>query len=135
MAPISDPPSTSSHSTNGYPSPLPPKQTQKGFTQIIYPTEELSVLQSTFSLDIISATCVVPSSIPNTGPSIIPSTGYPNIILYPVPYLIPNHSTLGSYLLPSFLPDTVFFPPIYHQCHRKKNYMNTKVLIHFHPQN
>ena len=108
--PISAPPSTSSHSTSGYPSPLPPKQTQKEFTRFISPTHKPLYFQSLIPLDPTSAPCVLPSAIPSTGPSTIPGTDLTNIFLSPVPYAIPNHSPSGPYLLPYFIPDTVFSP-------------------------
>ena len=50
---------------------------------------------------------MTPSYAPR-GPSTIPSTCSPNIILSSVIYVIPNHSPSGPYLLPYFIPDTLF---------------------------
>ena len=78
--------------------------------------------------------CVFPSTIPSTVISNIPVTGYPNLLLSPVPYAIPNHSPSGPYLLPSFIKETLFFPPTYHQCHLQNNSMKKQVLKNSHPQ-
>ena len=73
---ISDPPSTPSHSTNGYPTPSR-KKTKKEFTHIIYPTQDLSDLSSPLTLDPTSSNFVLPSAIK--------STVYPIVLLSPVP--------------------------------------------------
>ena len=134
LEPTSDTPSTPSHYNSGDPYPLPTKQTQMEFTQIISPKQDPSDLPYPLPLVPTSTPCFVPINIPSNGPSTIPSTGSPNIILSFVPYVLPNHSPSLTYLLPPFINDTVFLPPNYHQFHLQNNYMNTQVLTPSHPQ-
>ena len=125
VEPISAPPSTLDHSTRGDTSPRPPKQTPKEPTNIISPKQELLYLPSQLPLVPTSDHCVFPSDIP--------SYGSPNMLLHPDPYVLPNRSPSGIYLLPYFITDTVFTPPSYHQCQLQKNYPKTQVLTPSHP--
>ena len=88
MEPISAPTYTTSHSTNEYPYPLSPKQTQNQYSHIIFPTQEPSVFPSPLLLYPTYAPFFSPSTIRNTGPSTIPITGYPNLLISPVQYVI-----------------------------------------------
>ena len=123
---ISAPTYTPSHSISLYPSPILQKKTQNEFTQFVSPTQHPSYFPSPLSMAITSDPFVVLSDIPSTGSS--------NLLLSPVPYLIPNHSLLGPNLLPPLLQTEYFLPPDYRQCHPQKNYIKTQVMKPSHPK-
>ena len=106
---ISAPPFTPSQSINGYLSPLPPKQTQNLFTHIISPTQYPSDFPSPLPLDPTYTPFVVPSYIPNNGPSTFPVNGSPNLLLSPVPYLIPNLFTFRTLSIAIFYSRHIIF--------------------------
>ena len=71
-------------------------------SQIVSPTQDTSTFPLPLPID--------PTSDPCVSPIIIPSAGSSNILLSPVPYVIPNHSPSGPYILPYYIPDTILSP-------------------------